>query len=735
MSTELAQPDLRQLTRLSYSSAAFFGLWFMVCSPQPIFNVFIANYLTSSPAALGTLVGLISAAQVCNLLAPIIAPQLRRRKPFWIIATTIHRLNGFMLAAVSFWVAQGGDRVTAYRIILIGMVISWILGSSSGPAWWSWMADILPEHIRSSFFGRRAAVVNIVNVTWFLLVTIAIDVAPVEQIFTVFGFVFLIGGIGGVMDVLIHIPMEEPEQERIILQWSDFIEPLGNVEFRRFLAGLAVALIAINLTGPFLPPYLTGTDSIGAPAVWLGIQFVLTQLVVVIVVPSWGLMMDRMGRRAIVVVGLLFPLTWVGYFFMTPANYTILVPLIAVAAGLISPAFWEGIQQLNLALAPRRNRISYVSWFWTIFGLAAASGSWLGGQTQEVLMGPVMMHVPWRPLDVVLVATMVLLVPAALLMLRVREPHGRSLGYVMSRIANPGVFRAMVNVNVLASGSRAEHIQRTLRTSEAGAADIATREIIARLDDADPEVREEAVRALGRLHVEESAALLWSIAEDPDRPERVAALRALPRLPRGISPEEAVSRLQNVLDAPKGSSLEVREACIYALGHIGGAPGRDVLVSMIGDDNIRIAVAVLTALTALTTDTPAHVPEAVVPRAYHLLPVMVVGGFRRQVAVCLARSIVLSRELEYTLREGPERRHQYISNEIRSLKRRLPHITGGTVREIAQQLVQQDIVPPGLSGNATTLMRCILAEPEHLTEAAALVLVAAFLAAEERNRL
>lgn len=730
MSTDLSTPDMRQLTRLSYSSAAFFGLWFMVCSPQPIFNVFIANYLTSSPAALGTLVGLISAAQVCNLLAPVIAPQLRRRKTFWIVTTTVHRLNGFMLAAVSFWVAQGGDRIIAYRIILVGMVISWVLGSTAGPAWWSWMADILPEHIRSSFFGRRAAVVNIVNVTWFLLVTIAIDLAPGEQIFTVFGFVFLIGGIGGVMDVLMHIPMEEPEQERVLLRWTDFIEPLSSVDFRRFLVGLAVALIAINLTGPFLPPYLTGATTIGAPAVWLGIQFVLTQLVVVIVAPSWGLMMDRMGRRAIVVVGLLFPLTWVGYFFMTPTNYTILVPLMAVAAGLISPAFWEGIQQLNLALAPRRNRIAYVSWFWTIFGLAAAFGSWFGGQTQEFLTGPVLATSTWRPLDVVLVATISLLVPAGFLMLRVREPHGRSLGYVMSRIANPGVFRAMVNVNVLATGSRTEHIQRTLRTSEPGAADIATREIIARLDDADPEVRDEAVRALGRLRVAESASLLWSIAEDADRPERVTALRALSRLLQPTEPTETTARIQNILSSPRESSIEMREACVYALGEIGGLPGRGALVQMIDDSNIRIAVA---ALSALTTGSPDDAPATIVGRLYRLIPGMAVGGFRRQVAVCLARSILQSRELEYTLREGPERRHQYIASEIRALKRRFPQITRDTIQEIVMELVHRDDASQRLSGNAAVLGQLVAQEPEHLTEASALVMAAAFLATRESN--
>ena len=716
------EPDLQRLTRLSYSSAAFFGLWFMVCSPQPIFNVFIANYLAGSPAVLGTLVGLISGAAVFHMLAPVIAPLLRRRKGFWITMTVIHRLNGFLLAWVSFSVAAGADRQQALVVISVGMVVSWILGSIAGPAWWSWMADLLPEQIRSTFFGRRSAVVNLVNVTWFLLVTVAIDLAPAHLIFNVFGVVFLIGGIGGVMDVLMHLPMEEPPQDRVPFDARDLWEPLQHRDFRRFLTGLSVALVAINMVGPFLPPFLTGSGEIGAPAIWLGIQFVLSQLVVVMVAPSWGLMMDRLGRRAIVVMGLLFPLTWTGYFFMTPTNYPVLVPIMAVAAGLLSPAFWEGIQQLNLALAPRRNRISFLSWFWTVFGLSAALGSYAGGVIQEGLAGSAMVAAGWRPLEVVLLGSLVLLVPAALLILRVREPQGRSLGYVMSRIANPGVFRAMVNVNVLASGTAAEQVQRTLRTSEPGSADIATREIVARLDDADPVVRDEAVRALGRLGVVEAAPILWDHAQNPMSTERIAALHALALLPGVISDEEAAARLTTLLAGVPEGSRELRDAVIHALGHLGGPAGQTVLLQLLQETPLEDYRSAAGLLSALTCRGASQVPPGVVTRAYLQLPAVPVGGVRRQIAVALARGVVQSRELEAALREGPVPRSRFVAVQMRRARGRFPATAAASnIIDVARIVAQL----PGEQPLVKELSTVICSHPEALVEASALTLLCA----------
>ncbi len=91
--------------------------------------------------------------------------------------------------------------------------MSWVLFNISSSGWWSWMADLFPERTRGTFFLRRSAVLNVVNILWFFGVTIALDVFSATP-FLVYAVVFLIGGIAGILDILLHIPIPEPVRKR-----------------------------------------------------------------------------------------------------------------------------------------------------------------------------------------------------------------------------------------------------------------------------------------------------------------------------------------------------------------------------------------------------------------------------------------------------------------------------------------------------------------------------------------
>ncbi|TVR55341.1 MAG: MFS transporter [Spirochaetaceae bacterium] len=563
--------ELDRSMKLSIMSGAAGTLWMIACTPQPIFNVFVRNYMGASSATLGIMVGMLSVASVFQVFAVPIYARLRRRKTFWIITSAIHRTNGFFLAAVAFAVAAGGSRELGMRIIITAMVVSWIVTNTSSAGWWSWMADLIPIKVRAAFFGRRSSVANVVNIAWFFLVTVLLDSFAGDAIFVVYGVVFLIGGIGGLVDILLHTAIPEPEHAVVDaldaeMPTANFFDPLRDRNFVVFCVAVGLALFSINVSGPFIAPYITSPDTIGAPITWLGIIFVISQMTWIIIAPAWGTIMDRFGRKPVVMMGLLFTFTWLGYLVITPQNYFIVLPIIALTGGILAPGFWDGVNQMMLSLTPDRNRLTYVAWYWIVIGLISAGGSMLGGRLDDALRGvriPVTSMFAIGGFQIVILTSLGLVCLSLFALSRITEGEVKSVGFVFARVTNPGIFRTFMNLGILTRTSDSGRVASALRSIDDSTGDLAIEEILDRVRDPDGDVREEAVRALGRLRSLAAFDALIQEIGDAGSSTRVAAARALGR----IGDQRAIPAL---IDAFETGSEELKEACITALGEIGG---------------------------------------------------------------------------------------------------------------------------------------------------------------------
>lgn len=665
---------------VSIASGATGTLWMIVCAPQAIFNVFVRNELGATSAQLGILVGLLSLASVFQLAAILIYRHLPRRKAFWIITSVIHRLNGPVLAVVAFRAASGADPQTGFRILAAAMIVSWVLTNISSSGWWEWMADLVPISVRARFFGRRSAVSQSVNIVAFFLTTVVLDAAVGPGRFFVYGVVFLVGGAGGVLDILLHLLIPEPSRtprqaagtpgaspdvESASGGW--FTKPLGNRNFRRFSLATGLVLFAINIAAPFFAPYITDPTAIGAPATWLGIMFVISQLTWIAVSPAWGTIMDRFGRKPAVMIGLLFTLSWIGYIVLRPSNYTVVLPMIALVGGLLAPAFWDGINQLMLSLTPSRDRLTYIAWYWTIIGSISAGGSLVGGRLDDRLRGSSfqVLGTELMGFHTVVLSSLLLVGLSLLVLARIDEGPVRPLSYVFSRVASPGIFKTFLNIGVLARADDSERAVRTLRAIDSASDDLAVEHVIDRLGDPDADVREEAVRALGRLRSLEARDALIDVLLDPDATNRVAAARALGR----IGDRRALPFL---IDAMDGGSDELREACAVAMGEIGGDDSVRLLVDLLrGDRSDRVAAGSATALSRLGGFEAAW---EIVPRLHRTAnPVL-----RSQLAIALAN--VLGRPGEFyrhvtgNADQQTTRRRRLIQEAIKGLPRVVPGI-------------------------------------------------------------
>jgi MFS family permease len=573
-------------------------LWVTVIAPGTIMNVFFKNQLGASSGELGLLVAAVQFASVLNLVSIIVFGRLSRVKPFWIIVTTAHRVLGFVPAVVALSMARGGDRIVGAKAILIALAVSWLFANLGTSGWWRWMADVVPEETRSTFFLRRSAIINAVTMIWFLLATVALDLFKDANVFWVYFILFAVGGVGGVTEIVLYIfiPEPEPKEPRPAFRWADFLAPLRNTNFLGFSFAVALWLFSVNILGPFVAPYITASDRIGAPNTWLGIMMVITQLSYVATSTSWGMLMDRIGRKPVVLLGSIYPLSWVIYYFLSPGNYTYILPITALIQGLLSPAILDGAGQLMLTLTPPNSRTAYVAWYALIAGVVPATGAMLGGALGDALAGfhfTIGRGMPVGGFHVVILLSFVLCILSTFILSRIREGREKPVGFLLSVLMTPSIFRTFLTINVLGRGEASTKVARALRTVEKGSGRIAVSDIVKRLDDPDDEVREEAARALGRIGALEAVEPLMRHLSDKRSILSTHAARALGR----IGDPRAIPRLIEGLSSP---SEELAEACCQALGRMGAREALKPLLHVLGQERSeRVILAAGEAMSRL----------------------------------------------------------------------------------------------------------------------------------------
>lgn len=563
----LSARRLATAMRLNVLTGCLATVWQIVCTPQPIYNVFIRNALGASASTLGLLVGLIQLSGVLQIVAIFAYGYSPRKKPIFVAAHLIHRLLTVSIAAAAFTAAAKGDRSWGIRAIMITVPISWAFMNASSAGWWSWVADIFPENMRAGFFLKRSALINVINIVWFFLAGMLLDLFEGPGTFWVYGAIFSVGALTGIVDIVLNIFIPEPiPAERPPFRPVDALEPLKNSNFVYFSFAAGVVQFSINMATPFQSPYIVDPRRIGAPNTWLGIMYVISQLAWVLTAPFWGTVMDKWGRKPVVTLGCFFALSWIGYLFLTPRTYVYLLPLISIGVGLLSPAFYEGVNQMMLSLTPERNRIAFVAWYLAIVGIVSAGGPVAGGLLYDALSGFSLNVGPFAFTDfhAVQLAAIVLVAVSAYLMSRVREGKERPISFVMGRIANPLIFRTYAYLEELAASVDPDRAETALRSIDSCTGDLALDEILARLDDPYPEVREEAARALGRIASPLAVDPLCARLRDPSSSIRAAAARALGKIgdKRAVEPLAATLR--------EAASEELQDACVQALGDIGG---------------------------------------------------------------------------------------------------------------------------------------------------------------------
>lgn len=611
----LTERRIRQGLRINILAGALGMGWFAMALGIPLTMLFEA--LGAGGVIIGLTVTAQQLAMVAQLPAAIIAERLPSRKAYWAPLTIMHRAIWFLPALLPLLLVDR-PQVAAWSILAV-VLISSILAQSSAAPWFSWMADLVPESIGGRFWGKRQSIVMLAYLLAMAFAGLMLDAFPTEGgSYAGFAIVFCLAAILGIADILVHLRVPEPKPRRRtqpIKLLARLLEPLAVRDFRWLTCAMGAWFFGIGLVGSFAMIYLK--RDFGASYTQISAMTISASLGGVIGGIPLGYLADRLGARTLTVILLVAaPACGLTWFFVSTATVTLQLPLLGslsvpqpivllTTVNLLAGALYSGIGicQLHLAsqLAPQQGRTVAMAMHWSLIGLMAALGPVIAGLLMDSIQAQ---PLGWQLPSGAPVSFFHLLVVGhisiswlicAPLMLLVRSQTGElPLGLALARIGNP--LRAMHNLyhiyQVNSSGSSDRRAGAARRLGERKTA-IAVRDLIDKLDDPSPDVREETVLALGKIGSPEAIQVLIEQLQAPDSDLAPQIARALRESPDPATVDALLEKLSE-------DDRETRTESARTLGAIGDPRAIPSLLDLIRTtDDTKVITASSEALARL----------------------------------------------------------------------------------------------------------------------------------------
>ncbi len=343
----------------------------------------LALFMGASDFQIGVLAATPFLMQSAQLFSPFLFKDHMASRKRVAVTLAVSRL--LWLAVIPLILLNDSWRLNA----LIGAVaLSGLLTMVSSPAWLAWMADVVPERLRGSFFSRRNRAVAVTTLAGTVLGSLILDWSRNHDI-EAFGFAAIVfmAVVGALLAWRAMIKIPETKVIRSIEDTPkpNLLIPLRDKNFRRVLILFVMWNIAIGLSAAFFAPHMllnlkmnffqVGLYSCGIAAI-----AILSSRV-------WGRLIDKLGSKPVLNIcafGIsLIPFVWL---FPRENSTWILVPE-AIYSGLLWAGFNLAAFTFPLDRSPRTNRTAYLCVFATITGLAFFSASILAGYTAEILAG------------------------------------------------------------------------------------------------------------------------------------------------------------------------------------------------------------------------------------------------------------------------------------------------------------------------------------------------------------
>lgn len=290
-------------------SWVFGAIWATTIGGAP-FTLF-AHGLGATEWHFGLLVAMPFLATLLSLPASLWIDASGARKKIFITTMLTQRLLWLGIAIVPTLLHRSGSPVggkLALLTFLVLMAAHYMCGAIGTPAWVSWMADLVPDRVRGRYFARRRqwGIVTSMPAAW--IAGVVLDVfgrhGNATASVTWAAILFGVTTIAGILDIAMfafvpHVPPQRDKAGGAI--WLTLWRPLKDKKFVWFCLYVATLTMAVAPMGQFSNLYLVEKLHVSATQVQL-MMLVAPLLGQFLIVPIWGRMADRFGRKPMMAI-------------------------------------------------------------------------------------------------------------------------------------------------------------------------------------------------------------------------------------------------------------------------------------------------------------------------------------------------------------------------------------------------------------------------------------------------
>ena len=340
-----------------------------------IFFIYFGNAIGLTRFQWGLMGGISSIALSAQLLSARSAQRSGRRKFLWFSTALADRGLRILGIALSFWLWRSGWPY-AGLVLIASVCLCNLFGAMAAPPWLSWLADIIPERQHGSFWGRRSAWISLSVLLVMIPAGAVMDRMPEASKPAMALVIFIVAGIVGLADLIIHGTIPEPRVEPS--DQPDFLPqilaPVRDRGFRPWLLFNTVWTFAMTLGGALATLYFV--EELGIRKNFLGGAVVLTGFALLgsMLTANWsGKVVDRIGPKRVLLGGhlawALLPAFW---FLASPAAALIWLACASIWGGAASTAAVTAANKFMTRFPPPEHRAMYVA-------VASCLGSLAGG--------------------------------------------------------------------------------------------------------------------------------------------------------------------------------------------------------------------------------------------------------------------------------------------------------------------------------------------------------------------
>ena len=362
-------------------------------SAASVMDGFGSKYITPYALALGatnTHIGLLSALpQLLGTISQLFgsrAIEKHSRKKILLWFVTIQAILWLPLIAVGIaYFFFGLSAVISSVLVIVLYTILSVAGSFVGPAWSSWMKDIVIN--ADSYFGRRSKVCGIVGLLSTGIAGLVLYFLTPFNVFAGFAIILFVAFLGRSFYAYMFTKKYEPKlqhSEGYYFSFWQFLRKMSSNNFGRFAIFWALVSFSTAVASPFFVVY--ELKNLGLNYFAFTMILVAPIITTLLTIQFWGRLIERYGNVAIFKFSgyliWVIPALWVLTIFMA-SLHTSFVVIYLILVESFSGIVWAGF---NLATwtfmfhAITRERLALISAYTGILNsLGAFIGATLGG--------------------------------------------------------------------------------------------------------------------------------------------------------------------------------------------------------------------------------------------------------------------------------------------------------------------------------------------------------------------